>query len=324
MPLLTKSMKIVVLDGFVANSGDLSWDELAALGDLTVYDRTAPDQIIERANDADAIFTNKVVIDKNVLDHLPNLSFVGVLATGYNNVDLIAARRKGVTVCNVPTYSTHSVVQNIYGHLLNICNGTAMHSNSVRAGDWTKCQDFSYRLMPIIELAGLTIGIYGLGSIGMEVANIARAFDMKVIAYTSKVPWQLPRGITPVEKKELFENCDVLVLCAPLTPQNKYFVNDETLSWMKPNAIIINAARGGLMDSAAVARALENDKIYAVGVDVMEHEPPKADDPLLTAPRCYITPHIAWQSDVARRCLITKSAANLKAYVEGRAQNVVN
>ncbi|MCC8117135.1 MAG: D-2-hydroxyacid dehydrogenase [Bacteroidales bacterium] len=317
-------MKIVVLDGYVANTGDLSWDELSQLGDLTVYDRTSRDQVVERAKGATAIFTNKVVIDRELIEQLPGLRFIGVLATGYNNVDLVAARRNGVTVCNVPAYSTHSVVQNIWGHLLNIVNSTALHSESVRNGDWSQCQDFSYRLTPIIELAGLTMGIYGLGSIGAEVAKIANAFGMKVIAYTSKVPWQLPGYIMPVEKKELFEQSDVLVLCAPLTAQNKHFVDAESLSWMKPTAIILNAARGGLMDSVAVSEALAQNKLYAVGVDVLEKEPPTADEPLLKAPRCYITPHIAWQSDVARRALIAKSAQNLKSYLEGKHINVVN
>lgn len=317
-------MKIVVLDGYVANAGDLSWDEIAQLGELIVYDRTPREEVVERAKGATAIFTNKVVIDRELIEQLPGLRFIGVLATGYNNVDLVAARRNGVTVCNVPAYSTHSVVQNIWGHLLNIANATSLHATSVRKGAWQHCQDFSYRLTPIIELAGLTMGIYGLGSIGAEVAKIATAFGMKVIAYTSKVPWQLPGYITPVEKNELFEQSDVMVLCAPLTPQNKYFVNAETLALMKPSAIILNAARGGLMDSQAVSQALADNKLYAVGADVLEQEPPSNDEPLLTAPRCYITPHIAWQSDVARRALITKSAQNLKAFIDGKPVNVVN
>lgn len=316
--------KIVVLDGYVANNGDLSWDELEALGPLEVFDRTAPDQIVERAKDAVALFTNKVVIDKHVMEQLPDLKFIGVLATGYNNVDLIAARRRGITVCNVPAYSTHSVVQNIFAHLLNIVNQTAAHSDSVKNGDWQNCQDFSYRLTPIIELAGLTIGIYGLGSIGSQLAKIAHAFGMKVIAYTTKVPWQLPAYIRPVEKDELFRESDILTISAPLTAENKHFINADTLAMMKPTAIIINAARGGHVDSAALAQALDSGKIYAAGVDVLENEPPKADEPLLHCQRCYITPHIAWQSDTSRKALIAKSAHNLKAYFEGHPINVVN
>lgn len=317
-------MKIVVLDGYVANSGDLSWDEIACQGEFTAYDRTMPEDIVARAADADVIFTNKVVIDKDLLDQLPKLKFIGVLATGYNNVDVISARRHGVTVTNVPAYSTHSVVQNIFAHLLNIANETALHNDSVKKGGWTHCQDFSYRLTPIIELAGLTMGIYGLGSIGSEVAKIAHAFGMKVIAFTSKVPWQLPGYISPVEKDELFAQSDVLVLSAPLTAENKHLINADTLRLMKKTAIIINAARGGLMDSAAVAEALNRGDLYAVGADVLESEPPVPTDPLVAAPNCRITPHIAWQSSVARQSLISISADNLRAYLSGSPKNVVN
>lgn len=317
-------MKIVILDGHVANSGDLSWDALSALGDLTVYDRTAPDQIAERAADAEAVFVNKVVLDAATFDTLPALRFVGVLATGFNNVDVVAARRRGITVCNVPAYSTDSVVQTVFALLLAITNHVELHSDSVHAGDWVNCRDFSYRLNPLPELAGATMGIYGLGHIGSSVANIARAFGMNVIALTSKVPWQLPGYIRPVESDELFRESDVLVLCAPLTDRNKYFVNAATLSMMKPSAILINTARGGLVDSAALAKALEDGRLYAAGIDVMEQEPPRADDPLLTAPHCYITPHYAWQGEKARRELLRISAANLAAYIAGTPINVVN
>lgn len=317
-------MKIVVLDGYVANSGDLSWDALATLGDLTVYDRTSPDQIAERAAGADAVFVNKVVLDADVLDTLPSLRFVGVLATGFNNVDVIAARRRGITVCNVPSYSTDSVVQTAFALLLNITNRVGLHSDSVHSGDWVGCKDFSYRLTPLPELAGSTMGIYGLGHIGSSVANIARAFGMNVIALTSKVPWQLPAYIKPVERDELFRESDVLMLCAPLTAQNKYFVNADTLGMMKPSAILINTARGGLVDSYALAKALEEGRLYAAGIDVMEQEPPRPDDPLLTAPNCFITPHYAWQGEKARRELLRISAANLAAYIAGTPVNVVN
>lgn len=317
-------MKIVVLDGYVANSGDLSWEELEKLGELVVYDRTPADKVVERAAGATAIFTNKVHISKEIIEQLPGLRFIGVLATGYNNVDLIAARRHGVSVTNVPGYSTHSVVQNIFAHLLNITNETALYSESVKRGDWQNCQDFSYRLAPIIELNGLTMGIYGLGSIGSEVAKIAQAFGMKVVALTSKVPWQLPGYILPVEKKELFEQSDVLVICAPLTPENKHFVNAETLALMKPGAIIINTARGGHVDSQALKDALEAGAIAGAGVDVLEKEPPTADEPLLTAEKCRITPHVAWQSDVARKELIRISADNLASFLAGKPKNVVN
>lgn len=317
-------MKIVVLDGFVANNGELSWDGIAALGDFTVYERTSPDQIAERAAGAEAVFVNKVVLGADVFDTLPSLRFVGVLATGFNNVDVVAARRRGITVCNVPAYSTDSVVQTIFALLLNITNRVGLHSDSVHAGDWVKNRDFSYRLTRLPELAGSTMGIYGLGHIGGSVAKIANAFGMNVIALTSKVPWQLPAYIRPVEEEELFKESDVLVMCAPLTAQNKHFVNTRTLAMMKPSAILINTARGGLVDSEALAHALADNRLYAAGIDVMENEPPHPDDPLLSEPNCFITPHYGWQGERARRELLRVSAANLEAYLSGHPVNVVN
>ncbi len=317
-------MNIVVLDGYVANSGDLSWDELSQSGDLTVYDRTAPDQVVERALEAEAIFTNKVVIDKDIIARLPDLRFIGVLATGYNNVDIHAAREAGITVCNVPAYSTEAVVQTIFAHLLNITNRVQEHTDSVRRGDWTACADFCYRLGSITELSGLTMGIYGLGNIGKRVACVAHAFGMEVIALTTKMQWELPEYITPVSDHDLFAKSDVLVLCAPLTPDNTDFVNADTLSLMKPTAIVINTARGGMVDSQALARALDEGRIAAAGIDVLVNEPPMASEPLLTARNCYITPHYAWQSDAARRRLLDISASNLKAFIGGKPVNVVN
>ena len=208
--------KIVVLDGYVANPGDLSWDALAALGDLTVYDRTAPADVVARAAGADAVFTNKVVLDAAAIEALPSLRFIGVLATGYNNVDIVAARRAGIDVCNVPAYSTHSVAQLVFAHILQIANHVGRHSTSVKKGGWQHCQDFSYRLTPIIELAGLTMGIYGLGNIGKEVAKIASAFSMRVVALTSKMQYELPEYITAVDRDTLFREADILVLAAPL------------------------------------------------------------------------------------------------------------
>lgn len=317
-------MKIVILDAYVANSGDLSWDALSELGELTVYDRTAPDEVVERAEGADAIFTNKVVIDKDIIDRLPNLRFIGVLATGFNNVDVKAAREAGITVCNVPAYSTEAVVQTIFAHLLNITNRVEEHSASVRRGDWTNCRDFCYRLGPIAELSGMTMGIYGLGNIGSRVACVAHAFGMEVIALTTKMQWELPEYITPVSEHDLFTRSDVLVLCAPLTSENTRFVNADTLAMMKPTAIIINTARGGMVDSQALATALDEGRIAAAGVDVLVNEPPLSSEPLLHARNCHITPHYAWQSDAARRRLLDISAANLKAFIGGKPVNVVN
>lgn len=317
-------MKIVILDAYVANSGDLSWDALSELGDLTVYNRTAPDEVVGRAREADAIFTNKVVIDKDIIGKLPGLKFIGVLATGFNNVDIKAAKEAGITVCNVPAYSTEAVVQTIFAHLLNITNRVKEHSDSVRCGDWTNCRDFSYRLGPIAELAGITMGIYGLGNIGKRVACVANAFGMKVIALTSKMKRDLPDYITPVDKTEFFGGSDVLVMCAPLTPENVNFINETTIEMMKPGAIVINTARGGIVNSVALAKALEEGHVAAAGVDVLVNEPPLESEPLLHAPNCYITPHYAWQSDAARRRLLEISASNLRAFIDGKPANVVN
>lgn len=317
-------MKIVILDGYVANKGDLSWDGIAALGDLTVYERTKPELVVERAADADAVFINKVVLDAATLAQLPKLKFIGVMATGYNNVDTRAARERDITVSNVPSYSTESVVQTIFAHILNITNAVALHDRSVHKGAWQHCRDFCYRLVSITELCGHTIGIYGLGHIGMRVAEIARAFGMNVIALTSKTAAELPDYITPVSKDDLFAKSDVLVLCAPLADDNHRFVNADTLALMKPSAILINTARGGLVDSKALALALREKRIAAAGIDVLETEPPTADEPLLTAPNCYITPHIAWQSDTARIRLVDICTENLRAYCQGAPINVVD
>lgn len=316
--------RIVVVDGYVANSGDLSWDALAALGELTVYDRTSPNQLIDRCRDAYAVITNKVVIDAAAIDALPSLRYIGVLATGYNNVDIAAARRAGVTVCNVPAYSTASVAQTVFALLLAITNRVESYSASVHAGDWSRCADFSYRLGPIEELDGLTMAVYGLGNIGSRVAAIAHAFGMKVISFTSKQQDALPPYIEKVSRDEMFGRADVLSLNAPLAADNRHFVCGETLALMKPTAILINTARGGLVDEHALASALREHRIAAAGIDVMDCEPPKADNPLSALDNCIITPHIAWQSTGARRRLLAVTADNLAAFIGGHPQNVVS
>lgn len=318
-----KRNKIVVLDGYVANSGDLSWEDLSALGDLKVYERTAPSQIIDRCRGAFAVFTNKVVLDKDIIALLPDLKFIGVLATGYNNVDIAAARRAGITVCNVPSYSTASVVQTVFALLFAITNKVKLYAESVSRGEWTSCPDFSYRLAPIEELEGLTMGVYGLGNIGSRVAAAANVFGMKVISYTSKSQDRLPDYIEKVSHDELFARADVLSLNAPLTADNANFVNKSSLALMKPSAILINTARGGLVDEEALAYALRNGVIHAAGIDVLQNEPPKANCPLIGMDNCLITPHIAWQSTAARRRLLAISAANLSAFLAGKPQNVV-
>lgn len=316
--------RIVVVDGYVANSGDLSWDALAALGELTVYDRTSPDQLIDRCRDAYAVITNKVVIDAAAIDALPSLRYIGVLATGYNNVDIDAARRAGVTVCNVPAYSTASVAQTVFALLLAITNRVESYSASVHAGDWSRCADFSYRLGPIEELDGLTMAVYGLGNIGSRVAAIAHAFGMKVISFTSKQQDALPPYIEKVSRDEMFRRADVLSLNAPLAADSRHFVCGETLALMKPTAILINTARGGLVDEHALASALREHRIAAAGIDVMDCEPPKTDNPLSALDNCIITPHIAWQSTGARRRLLAVTADNLAAFMSGHPINVVS
>lgn len=317
-------MKIVILDGYVTNKGDLSWDGIAALGDLTVYDRTSPERVVERAADADAIFVNKIKIDADTIARLPKLKFIGEMATGYDNIDVAAARERGIVVSNVPAYSTESVVQTIFAHLLNITNAVSLHDRSVHKGAWQHCRDFCYRLVPLTEISGLTMGIYGLGNIGSRVAEVAHAFGMKVIALTSKTSDRLPGYITPVSKDDFFAQSDVVVLCAPLTADNRHFINASTLAMMKPRAILINTARGGLVDSQALCCALREGKIASAGIDVLPAEPPHADEPLLTAPNCCITPHIAWQGDVARARLVKVCEENLRAFISGRPINVVD
>ena len=317
-------MKIVVLDGHVANPGDLSWDSLASLGELTVYPRTAPGEVLERCAGATAGFTNKVVLDSAIIASLPDLKFIGVLATGYNNVDTAAAAQAGIAVCNVPAYSSDSVAQTVFSMLLEITNRTGEYASEVRSGRWASCPDFSFTLGPITELAGLTMGIYGLGNIGRRVAAIASAFGMNVVSPTSQEAAALPPYVTKVNFDEFLAMSDVISLNAPLTASNRGKFNAETFARMKRGVIFINTARGPLVDEAALADALRSGQVGAAGLDVLGQEPPASDNPLLTAPHCYITPHIAWQSTAARRRLLAVSASNLAAFISGRPQNKVN
>lgn len=316
-------MKIVILDGFVANPGDLSWDAIANQGELTVYDRTAPDYIIERCEGADAVFVNKVVLDAFILSQLPKLRFIGVLATGYNNIDIKAATERGITVCNVPAYSTDSVAQTVFALLLEITNNVGRYTEAVNSGKWSNCKDFSFTLGPISELAGLTIGIYGLGNIGKRVAAIANAFGMKVISPTSQKAESLPDYVDKVTFEDFLRLSDVISINAPLT-ENRHIFNAYTLAKTRPGVIIINTARGPLIDEHALATALASGHVGAAGVDVLHEEPPRNGSPLIGAPRCYITPHIAWQSTAARCRLIDISASNLASFIAGNPINRVN
>ena len=317
-------MKIVILDGYATNPGDLSWDEVKVLGECTIYDRTLPDEVVPRAADAEIVLTNKTHLEAQHIAALPQLKYIGVLATGYNIVDIEAARQHGVLVTNIPAYSTHSVAQLVFAHLLNIAQQVQHHSEAVHSGRWSNCSDFCFWDMPLLELHGLKMGIVGLGHTGMATARIALGFGMEVYAYTSKSPLQLQSEIHKIELDQLFHKCDVVSLHCPLTPDTKGLVNAERLQLMKPTAILINTARGPLVDEAALAHALNQGKLAAAGLDVLSQEPPKADNPLLTARNCYLTPHIAWGSTAARQRLMQTLVENIKSYLDGRPVNVVN
>ena len=314
-------MKIVILDGFTTNGGDLSWNGISELGDLTVYDRTAPGEVIDRCHGAEAVLTNKVIITDEVMQALPQLKYIGVMATGYNVVDIDAARRRGIVVTNVPAYSTPSVAQMVFAHLLNITNQVALHDRQVHEGRWAGNQDFCFYSAPLIELAGKQMGIVGLGQTGSAVAKIALALGMRVMAFTSKPQESLPEGIIKGSLDEMFATSDVVSLHCPLTPDTKHIVNAARLATMKPSAIVINTGRGPLVNEQDLADALNNGTIAAAAVDVLSTEPPAADNPLLSARNCHITPHIAWASQAARARLIDTLTSNLKGYISG---NVVN
>ncbi len=318
-------MKIVILDGHTANPGDLSWDGLREYGELEVYDRTAPTELLSRAEGAEVILTNKVIIDAKTMAALPCLRYIGVLATGYNVVDIAEAHRRGIVVTNIPAYSTMSVAQMVMAHLLNITNQVALHAESVRRGEWQECPDFSFTKSPLIELDGLTLGIVGLGNTGSATARMAQAMGMQVMAVSSKTEEMLrPLGIRKASGYEqLFSEADVVSLHCPLTDETRHLVNRERLALMKPTAILINTGRGPLLDEQAVADALTEGRLYAVGVDVLTEEPPRKGSPLITAPRCYITPHIAWASAAARRRLVSIATSNVAAFLSGEPQNSI-
>ena len=314
-------MKIVILDGYTANPGDLSWKELETLGELVVYERTSADETVARAADADVVLTNKVLITKEVMAQLPRLKYVGVLATGYNVVDIEAAHHRGIIVTNVPAYSTESVAQMVFAHLLTVTNRVEHYAVQNRAERWTNSADFSYSDTLLTELAGKTFGIVGLGNIGKRVAQIAQAFGMNVMALTSKTT--LPEGIKNASLIELLTQSDVLSLHCPLTPDTHHLINADTLKLMKPTSILINTGRGPLVDDQAVADVLKAKRLYAFCADVLTEEPPKADNPLLGLPNAYTTPHIAWATVEARARLIQVAIDNVKAFASGQPQNIV-
>ena len=317
-------MKIVILDGYTANPGDLSWGSLKELGEVTVYERTRREEIAGRAADADIVLTNKVVMDREMMALLPRLKYIGVLATGYNVVDIEAARERDIIVTNVPAYSTESVAQTVFAHLLTVTNRTEHYAEQNRQGRWAENRDFCYWDTELTELAGKTMGIVGLGHIGRRVAEIALAFGMQVKAMTSKKAEELPAGIQKTELQSLLATSDVVSLHCPLTEGTRHLIHRETLRLMKPSAILINTGRGPLVDDEALAEALNEGRLRAYCADVVTEEPPKADHPLLHAPNAFITPHIAWATVEARKRLLQTAIGNVEAFVNGHPVNVVS
>jgi glycerate dehydrogenase len=315
---------IVVLDGYTLNPGDLTWKDLETLGQCTVYDRTTPEEVVTRAKDAEIALTNKTVLSSDIIKQLPKLKYIGVLATGYNVVDVEAAGNLGITVTNVPAYSTQSVAQMVFAHLLNLTQHIGHHAQTVRSGRWASNPDFCYWDMPLIELAGLTMGIIGFGRIGQNTAKLALAFGMKVIAYDIVTPSSMPEGCQFVGLEDVFRTSDVVSLHCPLTPQTKNVVNKQRLALMKKTAFLINISRGPLVDEQALAQALNNEEIAGAGLDVLSSEPPEKDNPLLKARNCFITPHIAWATRSARERLLKVVVDNVAAFLAGKPQNVVN
>ena len=316
-------MKIVILDGYSANPGDLSWGELELMGELTVYDRTRSEDTVERAREADIVLTNKVCLSAQVMKKLPDLKYIGVLATGYNVVDTKAAKERGIIVTNVPAYSTMSVAQNVFAHLLNVTNRTGHYAVQNRAGRWSASSDFCYQDTPLTELAGTNFGIVGLGNIGSRVAVIAQAFGMNVVAFTSKSQSELPSYVRKASLSELLKLSDVVSLHCPLTADTHHLMNRDTLSSMKASAILINTGRGPLVNEYDVAAALNGHQLRAYCADVLSVEPPQADNPLLQCENAYITPHIAWATKEARIRLIDIAVSNVRAFIDGKPQNVV-
>jgi glycerate dehydrogenase len=317
-------MNIVILDGYSVNHGDLSWDPLRKLGDLAVHDRTPPDLVPGRLARTPIALTNKVVLSREVLDELTDLRYIGVLATGYNVVDIEAAHDRGIAVTNVPAYGTSSVVPMVFAHLLNLTLRVGHHDRAVHEGRWAASADFCFWDYPLIELAGLTMGIVGVGRIGRAVADVARAFGMNVIACDPSPPAALPDGVAMVSLDRLFRESDVVTLHCPLTPQTRCLVNEERLASMKKTAYLINTSRGPVVDEKALAAALNADRLAGAGLDVLSTEPPSPDNPLLTARNCSLSPHIAWATVAARRRLLAEAVENIRAFLAGRPRNVVN
>jgi glycerate dehydrogenase len=317
-------MKIIILDGYTLNPGDISWADFETLGDFTTYDRTSPDKIVERSENAEIILTNKTIISKETIAKLPKLIYIGVLATGYNIVDIDAAKEKNIIVTNIPSYGTSSVAQMVFALLLELTQNVGHHSNSVKTGDWSRSEDWCYWNKPLIELDDLTMGIIGFGRIGKATAGIARAFGMKVIANDTLNTKSNLNWIKFVDKETIFSESDVISLHCPLTSENKHFVNSAKINLMKRSAFLINTSRGLLINEEDLAYALNEERIAGAGLDVLSEEPPEDKNPLLTAKNCIITPHIAWATKAARQRLMDIAVGNLKSFLNGKPVNVIS
>jgi glycerate dehydrogenase len=318
-------MNIVILDGYTLNPGDLDWTNFEKLGNVKIYKRTPANQVIERAKNAEIILTNKTIIDKNTIKRLSKqLKYIGVLATGYDVVDIEQASIMNIPVTNVPTYGTQSVAQMAFAHILNLAHHITEHSQGVKNDKWSSAPDFCYWEFPLIDLANKTLGIVGFGRIGQATANLGKAFEMNILIHKPTPPASLPDGIRYVELDEIFSESDVISFHCPLNSETENMVNSYSLSLMKPSAFLINTSRGGLIDEEALANSLHSGEISGAGLDVLASEPPQPDSPLLSAPNCYITPHIAWATKEARCRLINSAFSNLETFLRGRPQNVVN
>jgi glycerate dehydrogenase len=317
-------MKIVVLDGHTLNPGDLSWDGFGALGEVTVHERTPVDQVAERIAGAEAVITNKAVLSRKTIEASPQLRYVGVTATGVNIVDLEAADASGVTVTNAANYGSASVTQAVFAHVLHFTQRVGDHAEAVKLGRWSDCPDFCFWDHPLVELDGLTLGILGYGAIGRAVAQLGRAFGMKVIAHSRSLQSSIDGEVRAVDRDALFRESDVLTLHCPLTEETDQVLNAESLATMKPTAFLINTGRGQLVDEAALADALEAGQLAGAGLDVLSSEPPSGDNPLIGAKNCFITPHLAWATKASRERLMAISVDNLRSFLDGQPTNLVN
>ena len=315
--------KIVIFDGYTTNTGDLSWEPVSALGNTTIYDRTLPCDVIDRAKDADVLITNKVLLTREVLSALPNVRYIGLMSTGVNVVDIDYCNENGIFVTNIPGYSTPNVAQTTFAMILELCSRVSLHNKYVKGGTWTDCRDFTFRVSPIIELCGKTIGIVGYGNIGQKVAQIAQGFDMNVLVYARRnLSLACDSKIKQVTLDELLAKSDIVTLHIPLTPETDQFINKDTIAKMKDSSFLVNTARGGLINEADLAGALHSGKLAGAGLDVLSTEPPKPDNPMLSCANCIITPHIAWASLESRARLIDILAGNLASYINYADNNL--